>query len=54
MIGRTPWGGIPVESMKDLNEFRKADRVLADIMRKVHVLEEHISGTAGALATPMR
>ena len=37
--------------MKGLNEFREGDLVGLNVVREVHVLEEHISETARALAT---
>ena len=43
-----------MESRQGSNEFRKADLVLADIVREVYVLEEHISDTAGALVALVR
>ena len=36
-----------MESRQGSNEFRKADLVLANIVREVYVLEEHISDTTG-------
>ena len=38
---------IIMESRQGSNEFRKADLVLANIVREVYVLEERISDTAG-------
>ena len=37
--------------MERLNKFRKADLVRLNIVREVHVLEEHISETVEVLAT---
>jgi len=49
----TPHFGILVTCTKDLNEFRKAYLILADVMREVRVLKEHISDTAGGSAVPV-
>ena len=41
--------GILMGCTKDLNEFREADLILVNVVREVHVLEEHISDTVEAL-----
>ena len=46
----TPHVGILVARTNDLNEFRKAYLVLVDVVRKVCVLKEHISDTAGGVS----
>lgn len=46
----TPHVGILVTRTEDLNQFRKTYLVLADVMRKIRVLKEHVSDTAGESA----
>lgn len=50
----TPHVGILAVCTKGLNELRKAYLVLADVMREVRVLKEHVSDTVRGSAAPVR